>query len=508
MGCLAFSARFAQTARPRQISTPLRNLFLALFLTALSLWLSGRVWGYSGHDLMVVGMGWPHILFGFLFYLGRVLRGEPAARTFFLINALLTLTLWIFHYWYTLVALIYIYFLYHAFRDEVFIYLQTRAGHRRAPAVFEMAGAAPLIVLMLLIPQPQDFRHEIRRVELSSEQIARGGWTLIPFAPVSSSRGREFYFSLQAPHSEHSRAILVTYARRQDVDSEGQILINDKDWPRAADLFFKPHFGGQPPAGLESPPNYAEHQPVLLTGGHRVGQTFVAERDQLSGIWLSTRRLERENQGMHLVFRLASPPLLPFSAPWAQLRLALIALFSGVLVWRLRTGWRQNRQFWIYMAVFVLLYVTLHNVQKISQQAGHVTPLLFQFVVVFHYFSWYLFSFDKLRVTGSLPNAHSGSSLYDRLVGCLKNRREFAFAVVLLNLASLAGAFWYAQAGGPGSLRYAFAYDYFLYFLVFHVSFSFGPRHSRKSPSAGLPGRNRALAESSLGCFNRSPVNL
>lgn len=134
----ADSLRLASVAVP--LSTPLRNLSLTLALTTLAFWLFAHLWGYTGYDILIVGMGWPHVLFGFAFYFAKVLRGEPGARFFFLTNSLLTLAICTVHYFYIIVGFIYIYFLYHAFRDEVFIYLMRFSSIcRLGPA---MTGAA------------------------------------------------------------------------------------------------------------------------------------------------------------------------------------------------------------------------------------------------------------------------------------------------------------------------------------------------------------------------------
>ncbi|MEJ7710625.1 MAG: hypothetical protein WKF84_12330 [Pyrinomonadaceae bacterium] len=34
---------------------------------------------------------------------------------------------------------------------------------------------------------------------------------------------------------------------------------------------------------------------------------------------------------------------------------------------------------------------------KASDRAGHIAPMIFQFVVVFHYWSWYVFSLKRMR---------------------------------------------------------------------------------------------------------------
>ena len=58
----------------------------------------------------------------------------------------------------------------------------------------------------------------------------------------------------------------------------------------------------------------------------------------------------------------------------------------------------------------------------------------------------------------------------------LGSTRHFTAAVIVLNLISVIGVLWYYRLGGPGGLRYFFDYNFFLYFPVFHVTFSFRPK--------------------------------
>ncbi|HEY8186199.1 MAG TPA: hypothetical protein VIF64_09025, partial [Pyrinomonadaceae bacterium] len=64
------------------------------------------------------------------------------------------------------------------------------------------------------------------------------------------------------------------------------------------------------------------------------------------------------------------------------------------------------------------------------------------------------------------------------------SKPHFTAIVIVLNLISAAGVLWFYRLGGPGVLRYFLDYNYFLYFLVFHVTFSFRPnlRFSRPGP--------------------------
>ncbi len=475
-----------QTVSP--ISMPLRNIFLTLMLTISTLAVAGYFWREQGYEMLIVTMGWPHVILGFVFYFGRVMRGEAKARPAFLLLALLTLTLWIIHFNFAITGLIYLYFLYHAFRDEIFVYLQTRARHGPGRSVYAVAGVGPLILLMLLVPKQQDFRQDLRRVELASAQFATDGWTLISFKAVENSAGRNFYFYLQAPHTEGLRAF-ITHASVADTRRDGELLVGDHEWAQAKDLIFHPHYAGDAQPASNEISSTAEEIPVLLTGGHKVGQTFKAERNNLDGIWLPVDRLEQTGETAQFVFHLASPPLLPYSRPLADLRIALLVILSAVVLWRLLPGKGESSQLWIYLLVLATAFAGTQMILKSSSNAGYPFPLIFQFVVVFHYWSWYVFSFDKLHSGATRPlQASTIRARYDRMLDYLRRGPYFTAAVIGLNLIGAAGVWWYYKLNGPTTLRFAFDYSYFLYFLVFHVTFSFSPK-----PTARLT-ESRAVA--------------
>lgn len=458
------------------MSLALRNLCLTLLLTLTALALVGYVWKQTGYEMLIVAMGWPHVILGFLFSFGKVLRGEGSARPAFLLLAALTLIIWTAHYVFSITALIYVYFLYHAFRDEIFVYLQTRARHQWRGRVLVTAGITPLILLLLVASQPQDYRQDMRRVELTGAELNRDGWTLLPFKPIPQSEGLDFYLCLQAPDTEGSRAF-TTDATTIDSRSDGEIRVSDERWMHASDLVFKPQYAGEHAEPGTHAHSTAEMIQVLLTGGHRVGQTFTAERDHFSGIWIPTHGAGDEGLQTRFILRLASPPLLPLSEAAANVRLMLIVLLSTLLLWRIWPRLWENRQFWLYLSVFAATLFVLQTVLKNSSRAGYAVPMIFQFVVVFHYFSWYVFSFDKLRALRATPiKTPQAVGFYDRLLASLRSAPRFAAIVAALTIFSAAGVIWYYQFNAPAMLRYVFDYNYFLYFLVFHVTFSFNPK--------------------------------
>src|SRR6266550_1851005 len=223
----------ATTVATNSISRPafapvgiaVRNLSLTFALTLMALAIAGAVWGTTGYEMLIVSLGWPHVILGFLFYFGKVLRGEWRARSSFLALALITLALWSAHYAWVLTGFISIYFTYHVFRDEAFIYFQTRSRHRLREAI-HVAGFVPFILLMFLVtdPRPQHYRQDLRRVEFTAAQVAPDGWTAIYFEPISYSSGKDFYFYLDQRKAEGTSAY-NTLATVGDSRSDGEMRI-------------------------------------------------------------------------------------------------------------------------------------------------------------------------------------------------------------------------------------------------------------------------------------------
>lgn len=477
---LAVPSVEAPPAPQASLAVALRNILASLGLTVLTLALTGSIWREQGYEMLIVAMGWPHVLLGFAFFSGRVLRGEKDSRPTFLILAIATVMLWAIHYRYAITGLIYLYFLFHLFRDEIFVYLQTRARHRPGSKVYAVAGVAPLILLMLLIPNQEFFRHDLRRVEFTGNQIASNDWTLVPFKTVPNSLGRDFYFYLQAPQTGGLRAF-ITHASASNVRSDGEMIVGKRKWDQAEDLVFQPHYFGDPESFGARVSATSGDVPVLLTGGHSVGQTFTAEKNNLDGIWLPIDRFEQSGESTRFVFHVASPPLLPYPVPVDRVRVALMLLLAAMVLWRLIPRRGKSWQLWIYLAVLAGAFAATQTILKSSNNAGYAFPLIFQFAVVFHYWSWYVFSFDKLRAKRPTPARPPTSlSTYDKMLTYMGSTPHFTAAVIVLNLISVVGVLWYYRLGGPGPLRYFLDYNYFLYFLVFHVTFSFRPTLHRE----------------------------
>ena len=483
------------------MTVAVRNLLLTFALAVASLALAGALSGAQGYEMLIVAMGWPHIVLGFLFYFGKVLRGEWHARYTFLFLLLLTLALWTAHYTYTITGFISIYFTYHVFRDEVFIYFQRRSRHKLRDSV-GVAGFIPFILLMFLVtdPRPQHYRQDLRRVELGATDLNQDGWTLIPFKPISYSRGQDFYFYIQTPQQKGASGY-NTFATTGESRGDGEVRVADRKWSQAADLVFKPYYAsdqGNAPADTISETGALQ---VQVSGDYNLGQTFKAEQDNLAGIWLLTRRSTDSSQPPLFVFHLTpdtSLPLAPLSTFMQAIRFTLIFILAALVLWKALPELKRTRAFWVYFLALIAIFALLQKVIRETGGAGYVVPVMFQLVVVFHYWSWYVFSFNKLLAARHAPNTATASAavavtpatstaLYDRMLARLRSISNFTLVVVALNLLSIAGVLWYGRWDGPAALRYTFDYSYFLYFLVFHVTFSFGPKQASRKPISPRP---------------------
>src|SRR5260370_15719130 len=123
----------------------LRGFLISYLLTAVSLGLVGYLWGRVGFDLLIVGMGWPHVIFGFLFNLGKVAEGDRGYRVALASLLLVTLAIGFVNSLRPLTTIIYLYFTFHAFLDDIFIYHQRRTGYRFFGRVFDRNGLGILL---------------------------------------------------------------------------------------------------------------------------------------------------------------------------------------------------------------------------------------------------------------------------------------------------------------------------------------------------------------------------
>ena len=316
-----FSARVMNRVHSRSL---LKGFTISYLLTLSSLAITGRLWGKAGFDLLVVAMGWPHVMLGFLFHLNRMLR-KGSRQQWILLGLLgLTLAICIVHSLHSLTTLVYLYFVFHAFRDEIFIYHQRRTGHQFSGRVFDPAGRTLLL-----------------------------------------------------------SAIMVALI--------GQFVPND-------------------------PP-----QKLLVYMG------FCT-----------------------LVLLLNGLALMGWPA-------ALFELWPGL-------GYA--------FPVSLLLLVTMTGM-KFLRSKGVVAPLFFTFLVVFHYFSWYVFSLEKIAAAPARP--HFAGGIFTGFARSISTRRGFLVIVVALNLFSFVGAYAFQVRHVP-SLAYVFDLKYFLYALVFHVTTSMAPK--------------------------------
>ena len=125
------------------------------------------------------------------------------------------------------------------------------------------------------------------------------------------------------------------------------------------------------------------------------------------------------------------------------------------------------------LPVALLMFLAMTGM-KILRIEGIVEPLFFAFLVVFHYFSWYAFSLEKIAAARAHPRLRGG------IMRFLGTCRGFLSTVIVLNMFSLAGVYAYQAQQVSSNLAYGFDLKYFMYFLVFHVTTSLVPKSTPK----------------------------
>jgi hypothetical protein len=452
----------------------LPSFLIAYTLTAASLAGANALWGKPGTDLVVVGLGWPHVILGFLFYFNKVLKNEGSQRSAFVWLMVLTLAIGAVHYQWPITSLIYLYFSYHAFRDEIFIYFKRLTGQRFGGALFARSGWALLAATVALAAFGQLWWLDaMRKVEIPVSKLQLRGDNLISFAPIAKSHGRDYFFSLVTPPSAKPLA-LEAYASTSDVYGGGH-LFEDGKAMRNTDLLFSLHYAGgfeERASANTSAMNAAV--PVPIAGEQGVGQSYHATADNLDGIRVPLRVSQGSPPDAKLILNVepAFAAIVPH-IPEIAIGLAIFGLVALLAFFGAPRGMAERFPEASYLLpVFFLL------------TAGMVLKGL-AFLVVFHYFSWYVFYLEKLRPARArepVPVLHDATAL-DRMLARIGTRNGFIATIVTLNLLSLAGAYSYQVLHLSGDLAYLFQLNYFLYFLVFHVTMSFAP----KGPSKVAP---------------------
>ena len=190
-----------------------------------------------------------------------------------------------------------------------------------------------------------------------------------------------------------------------------------------------------------------------------MGQRFVAERADLSGVWLWIDDASSRHAPLDLQYGLDPAPLVPASFPFRELRFGLIVLLVVLGIRQIQRSPRPRIGAWAFLAAMTLLFAL--PVVLLTWRSGPADhwPYLFQFLVVFHYVSWYVFALRR----GAEPTRRS---------------LRWGAPVLLLNVVFVAAA-WLDQAGEmPAVFSALFQIEYFVYALLFHVCLSFGRRRS------------------------------
>lgn len=126
------------------------GFFASFLLTASCLAAASLLWGKRGGDLVVVGLGWPHVILGFLFHARKILRNEERQRAAFYWLLTLTAAISVVHSVQGIAAVIYVYFVFHAFRDEIFMYRQRVTGYSYRGRVLDRNGQMLVALLVVL----------------------------------------------------------------------------------------------------------------------------------------------------------------------------------------------------------------------------------------------------------------------------------------------------------------------------------------------------------------------
>lgn len=466
------SASAVGVAQPAEVPLPrvYSRFLLAFLLTVASFAAVVALWGPGADKLLIVGMGWPHVLLGFVFYFNKVLKGEGARRSHFFLLIALTLAISLVHYWQPILTLILLYFAYHAYRDEIMMYYVRRSGGRPPGPAARSYWPVALLVVAVGIAQLVQLYYPpaLRRVEIPAGRVAAGQPLEVRFAPVEVSAGEELYFWLAVPRRASARLRMPL----RNSSAVGVLRVNDRIAP--GELVFAQGSGSVRAA----PPAVAGSSVV---SGRSVGQIFRAEGDELASITLPVELAGELAPGAVLEFRLtrAFYAEYPYAFHFALLVLGLGLTLPVLAGHPRRLVARAPGVRFAFPAL--LLFVMVLFGAKYARDARVAEMTFLSFLVVFHYFSWYVFYLEKLSgrkpaAAGGVPSRSAEPRALDRLLAAISTRKGFLTAVAALNVISFAGAWaWQVREVHP-ALFYLFSFNAFVYPLVFHVTMSFAPK--------------------------------
>jgi len=478
---------FASVASPDsagsgRVRTLLSGFIISYVLTVLSIALARYLWGTAGFDLVIVGLGWPHVILGFLFYANKIVKNEGRQRVSFYWLMALTLAISFVHTLRPITGLIYMYFVYHAFRDEIFIYYQRLTRHRYAGPIFgSRSGRALLATAVLLnIAIQLQFRPTLRTVKVAASQL-QAAKNLVSFPPVENSRGREYHLWLASRRSLRELAT-AKYATPAGVSHHTQPPTADNAAAKSPELRLSYQTADSGPPGgtrLHATSNFL----FRLPGDRLLDQTIRPDADNMNGIFLPAEATSALGPDEKLTLRLESaffaghPYTFAAGVCLLGLSLTLLALFRIP-----RKPFVQNPGLRYALPAF-LLVIGAKTAEKITRFYGLSVLPFIAFLVVFHYFSWYVFYLEKLRGRPVPRPPQASATRFDRLLVVISTRKGFIATIIAMNVVSFTGAFSYQVLHVSGLFAYIFDLKYFLYFLVFHVTMSFAPKSARRLPA-------------------------
>jgi len=446
----------------------LRNLFIALALTSMALAAAGVYWGPNGYNALAVAMGWPHVLLAFFFGMGRIFRRDGKTIVFSCFLGLATVVIAALYSYYAITDLIAFYFFFHIIRDEFFIFEQTSTRRFKAMGDSNLAGIIPLFLLLLMVP------YGVRRVDVSGFSKETPQWKLVTFPVVRHSRGRDFFFYLIAAGSRGANNFSVGM-ETASTNPRGQQWTDRVKAKDGSQMAFVPQYNSDPhfPSGEIFPASISRAQKLEV--GHQLGQTFTADRDGLTGIWVYVGAGDFAEFPGHVFFNLTSRAVRVLPPMERGLHLILIAFLLFFVFFRMLQRFHPSLNLWVYLAILSASAFGVYKLLNGLFEAGVSVPSPLPFLIVAHYFIWYIFYFSKLDAQASRPSPafQSAPGFLKTMLAFFQRKTSFVTLVVLLNCAFVGLTHAFLRFDSLSFLRYGLDYKYLVYPIIFHVTFSF-----------------------------------